>query len=626
MAELNTNKSGTGNSTSVTVTKSGPQTYGGGMFNANDLAGSLMGLISQQATAITNLGQQMTGQQSQASTQGNDALELGKQAAAEKYVLATKQADTEFQQNKFLEQLQAQYNMDPRAVNNEISKNIAVRNSLEPQIAAVESERQVAKAEYDAAAGTDLLSNPVGYLIAQLKLPALAARHNALAQNKDALQADADQATTNISTRLQLLDKSKTTLLANQSDQIRENRLAEAKVNQIIADQQLKSAEAANSARDAGFTMQQIQLANMGFDNTRQGLMGIAQLRDMNDQMKWRQTQRAQMEELRKDALDRKKADAEQDAALDARLKIVSDQLGLVLPMTVHRLRGMADKQEQEKWLYAASKASYGADLGAALDFYIPAVNEFGASAGGSGGMLDTAKRLRQTGEQARYTVESVHLAKTGKPLNSKEAAALGFQAAQAELESSTRSVAAGPDLASSKYDEGKTYNPYRAPVAQFTRLVQTDPRLASMKNNLVVKAVSELNAAGQFSGQDIPAQQQQAVLDSIKLRVAKGEIPLAQAAANIAEFYRTAAEYNRAQTNYNLFGLGVQQQYLFGVEGTAGRIKTDLFNPDSIKNTLTRHMVQDRMWRDFGPAAGPLNLGFGIGESLGIKGKLSGE
>ena len=582
----------TGTTTTTTTTSSGPQTYGGGMFGTGDLAQALLQTIQGGANALNTLGAQLTGQQ-QAATEGDTAANnMMREAVAQQFVSSVQKADIAYGQNQQLEAFQRLFSLNPDDQKNAIAEGLAKRNALEPQVDALEQQRLAAKAEYDAAASTDLISNPIGYLFAQLKLPTLAAKHNALASEKDAAQASIDQANANIQSRLSLLDATKKTVVANQSDAIRDNQLAQAKVDKLIADSKLEAAYAATSARDAGFTMQQIQLANMGVDNTRGGIMSLAQLKDMSEQRKLRQAQLDQISEERKLRLEQKKADADADARLDAQLAIVSRQKGLAEPMTVKRLKLMP-KDSQEQWLYAALQGNMGENLGPALNFFFNGLNEAGVVSGGGNMVVDTAKKLRESVDFYRAQAEQEHLVKTGQKLPMKEAQKLGAERAQAEFESSTSSAKGPLDLASNVYD--KTYNPYRAQVLAFADAVNSNPAYAPLKNNIVVKTITALNTNGTYRGADLPAEAQQTVLAAVRKSVMAGQLTDRQAAEEIAQFYQAAAAYNLDRNKYDTFGLGRQQQYLFSVDGSAGKVKTDLFNPVDIQRALLKQLLADR-------------------------------
>ena len=563
-------------STSVTETTSnkGAPTYGG--FTGQSLASSLLGILSQSTQQIGSLeqGRQAAFAEAQSKQQLSDGVAAG--AAASAGIQAARKAQLNYQQNSALESYQRELGMDPADPQNILSQSLAQKEALRPQYEAT-------RAEYDKAASTDLLSNPLGFIMAQLKLPSLAAKTNALS----AAMGRADM-------RMQVanehLDTRRRTLIANNADQIREFELKQADIDAKIAESKLRAAEAATASRRAGELMQQIQVVNMVGDNQRQTIGQLASLREQEENRVERRQRIALVEEQRRQILDQKAASAEQDARMDASLAAISAKLGLQERMTVQRLRTLADGPERKAWLTAALTGQMGENLYESLLFYGDKASRNGVSQSGNAASYDAYMKLRTAGLAHQAEAER-EAGKTGKKIKPEEARAQGFNIYADRLLNSTEGIKSTEDLSSRKWDS--EYNPYRAPALQVADLSQSDPRFAALKDNEVTKAIRSISSATGARGQ-LSAEQEQAALQSIYEQVRARKLLPAKAAADVAAFYRTAAEYNYAQTQYDLFGLPKQRAYLYSVELGGDRKKVDLFSPAEVERAIQRAVSRD--------------------------------
>lgn len=585
MADQNSTKQTASTAVSETTSNRAAPTYGG--FSGQSLANSLLGILTQQTQQIGNLehGRQAAFAAAESKQQLSDEIASG--AAAAVGIQAAKKAQLNYQQNSALEAYQRELGLDPADTQNILSQSLAQKEALRPQYEAT-------RAEYDKAASTDLLSNPIGFIMAQLKLPSLAARTNALS---DAMgRADVRMQVAN-----EQLDTRRRTLIANSADQIREFELAQADIDAKIADSKLKAAEAATASRRAGELMQQIQVVNLIGDNQRQTIGQLASLREQEENRVERRQRMALVEEQRKQLLDEKKAKADQDARLDARLAAVSQKLGMLEPMTVQRLRSLASDREKNAWLNAALNGQMGETLYESLLFYGDKASRAGVAQSGNAASYDAYVKLRTTGlaHQAEAEREAM---KTGKKLKPEEARAQGFNIYADKMLNAAEGVKAVDDLSSRRWDT--EYIVYRAPALAVADLAQADPRFASLKNNEVAKAISSYAASAGIQGQ-LSSEQEQVVLKSIYEQARSRKILPAKAAADIAAFYRTAAEFQYQQTQYDLFGLPKQKAYLYSLEIGGERKKVDLFNPAEVERALQRAITADKEPLGYSPIGG---------------------
>ena len=584
MADSSSTKQTASTAVTETTSNKGAPTYGG--FTGQSLANSLLSILSQSTQQVGSLeqGRQAAFAEAQSKQQLSDGIAAGAATAAG--IQAARKAQLNYQQNSALESYQRELGMDPSDPQNILSQSLAQKEALRPQYEAT-------RAEYDKAAGTDLLSNPLGFIMAQLKLPSLAAKTNALS---DAMgRADVRMQVAN-----EQLDTRRRTLIANSADQIREFELKQADIDAKIADSKLRAAEAATASRRAGELMQQIQVVNTVSDNQRQTIGQLASLREQEENRVERRQRMALVEEQRRQMLDEKKAKADQDARLDFLLAAVSQKLDMLEPMTVQRLRSLSDR-ERNAWLNAALTGQMGETLYESLLFYGDKANRAGLAQGGNAASYDAYTKLRTTGLAHQAEAERDAM-KTGKKLKPEEARAQGFNIYADRLLNSAEGVKSPEDLSSRKWDS--EYNPYRAPALAVADLAQSDPRFASLKNNEVAKAISSFAATAGIQGQ-LSSEQEQVVLKSIYEQARSRKILPAKAAADIAAFYRTAADFQYQQTQYDLFGLPKQQAYLYSLEIGGDRKKVDLFNPAELERALQRAITSDKEPLGYSPIGG---------------------
>jgi hypothetical protein len=517
----------------------------------------------------------------QAVQLGRQLTDLTASAAVQKAAIDTQQAIT-------LEAYQRELGLDPRDSQNVLSQAIAEKNMLEPQLRA-------ARAEYDRAASTDLLSNPIGYIFAQLKLPALAQKNNAIAYAMGRADDRMQEAT-------QRFDERRRTVIAASADQIKELQLTQAKLDAQAAEMRQSEAEAALASKRAGEFLQRIQAANMIGDNQRQTIMGIAQLKEQEEARVERRQRMALIDEQRQLALDQKRSNAEQDARLDLRLAQVSKSLGMIEPMTIQRLRTLADGPEKNAWLLAALNGQYGETLYDSLRFYGDKASRVGVVKGGNAPVYEAYEQLRKSGlgYQSQAEMEAM---KTGKKLKPEEARVQGFELYRNAVLNSAEGTTYSHDLSSRKWDS--EYNPLKVPALQTADLLTRDPRFASLKDNLVAKALTTLAASTDVRGGAITSEQEQAALKSIYTRVRLREITAAKAAADIAAFYKTGTDINYSQTQYDTFGIPKPRAYLYSLELSGDRKKVDLFNAAELERAFQRAVVADRQPLGYSPIGG---------------------
>lgn len=567
MAEGDKTTQKTSQSTTQTTKTGKPATFGGGNLSSGNMLNMILSGAQQQNQAIGQgagvIAEQMARMEALmqgASQEQIDAVQMAAENAAEK-------ANIDYQVATKVQEMQKLFGLNPDDVNNEIATSLS-------QADAARKARTSVRAEFDQLASADLLTNPIGYIMAQLKMPAVAAKNNALADQEDlALQ--------NIQNRTALLANVKSTVTANTADQMRSLQLREAEAAAKAANAQLKQKEIENASKLASNQMQLIQVANMAGDNMRQALTSVIQLRDYQESSELRRMQREQI-------LESKRMIDEEKAVLNARLKIVSDALGKDIPMTADRLKNMTNKKVQEKWLNVAQSGVFGEKMQESLEFYRGEGNPQKLPQS----VVRTVQKLDGTASAYRSTAERAHLARnpTGKKLSSEEATALGYEMYANELEASANSRQETRDLSHSYWE--KTYNPYVAQFTGFNSAINQLPELKGLGNNIVKSYVDAQLKSG-ITAENLTVDQQQQVLGAIIEDVRSRKLTPKDAASQISDYFRTAASYNLQLNHYNLFNLPPQEKYLFTVGGSIRAAdnpqKVDLMDPKEVENMLIR-------------------------------------
>lgn len=559
--------------TGTTVkTGGGPTgTFGGGLLDGGQLIQMLLQSTEQQNQLMQQAGTGLSAANAQAAAKIQTGMQMQRAVVESAATNAAKKATADYTVNKTLEDLQRMFNLDPTQVNNEIANSLAVAQSAR-------EERVAARAELDATMQIDPLSNPLGWIMGQIKLPRLAARNNALADKEDlALQ--------NIREKTNLLANAKATVSANTADQLKEIQLAHAENEKKLAEAKLTVEEGKNIVANATSKLQEIQLANQIGDNTRSTLTAVIGIQDRQEAAEIRAEQKKQI-------MEGKKLKEEEEARLNSRLKIVSDSLGMAEPMTTKRLQTLTNKKSQEAWLNAALTGQLGEDLQESLGFYLGGANRGAVTTAGGASVYDTAQKLERAGAGYQSIAERAMIAANplGKKPSVEDSRKAGYKLYRDSVVASMQSPTEAADLSSSRWD--KEYNPYMAQFVGLSKAIDTLPQYKALQNNLMKKSIDDLLKAGVVRGENLNSEQQQQILDAAIQNVINRKVDPKKAAADVAIFFKTAADYNRQLNKYDLFVLPAQTNYMFTLNGrwpTNSRDKVDLMDPVSVENQFMR-------------------------------------
>ena len=508
--------------------------------------------------------------------------------------LAAEQAGIDYRIGKAKEANAALVGMNPDDLDNEMVRSMAAYTSEQENVKTIEQQRSAALRTAEQIAGTNFLENPVQYLVGQLALPTVAAKHNTLLNQEQEALLRRDRAADNITTRMQLLNARNSAVVANTAE-----------ASHAIA---LKKAEQASQ-------IAQIELNNMKMDNiSKLGARALDSYRlagdtfqiqsDLiNKQISLEQwaIQRAQLAEQRAAAAAERKARADAKAETDAERELFNKQLaaasmalGYQTPITLTSIK-VLPKDKQEQLVKVAVSGKFGSTMLESLATVEQAGIPQVITSSNPG--MATFMRASKMGIQNYQQAVVNEAAAKGQKLTGKEAVQKAADNYEYEVVNSAQSFASPKSLNSPQWDT--TLNPYKPQYFALVDVVDGGA-VPSLKNNSVVAAVKTLKAAtaGQGNSDNLKGRDIETLLKVISQQVADGKLSPDTAARDIAKFHQTAAAQNISLYNYTQFGLPQQTSAIVtvpAINSFTQPFKLDLMDPASVKKELVRMSVDQK-------------------------------
>lgn len=549
--------------------------------NINDMVTSLLGSLATSNDTIGGIVEMLQG-----NTKRNQALmtqnaQQAQGVAIAAGALAGQKAEIDFRVQSVQQQTQALLGMNPEEAENELTRSTAALTAAQTQRAAV-------RQEYDQLSQVDLLTNPLGYIFAQLKLPSIAARH-------DNLVAAEKSAVDNISTRLGVIKAANSTLTANTAAAAKEIQLKAADLSVQQAQIKLREQEIANNSAMAGQALQIAQLTDKMGDNRRQAIqLQIQQANHEESQRVRKEEFEIRMEQLTAARADREKKQAT-DAALSTGLQRVSQLLGMPVAMTIEdfdKLQGAT----KMAWAAATVNSALGPDLHGAVETLRMIGGNPGAIQSQNPGFGTLLQKLDASRNE--YITAARRPGPTGKAPSAKEADKLGSENYENMLESSMKDRKAAANLTAPNWD--RTFNPYKAEHEVMLDKVKNG-EFPELQNNIYVRTLRNIVGEKGENLKDgiVSGEQADRAFRAIAENIKAGQIAPAAAAKQIVEYHKLAAARNLKFYQYNLMGLPMQSHYMVAMKpagkvwGTGDPLPVDLFNTTQTENALTR-MVLD--------------------------------
>lgn len=531
--------------------------------------------LNEQTAAMTAETQRIEGLMTGSATVARNAANAAAQVAGQR-------AGVQAEVDTAIQRIDDLFGVDPDQNNSVIQQRMAEYTSAE-------DARKAVRKEYDSLTGASLLSNPVTYILNQLKLPTVAAQHNALVDMRDAAAGD-------IATRQRLATAQRSAQLPNVAQKLKEVSLADAEAKRMQAEAEIQSREATMASQIAGQKLQIYGLSDRALQ--AQGDLFSKQLSFASIQAQREATaaDRAARQQILNEAAARKSAEDAEVAELNTRLATVSEFLGRgEAPMTVARLRTLGNPKLREAWL-AASTGQLGDSIADSVGFiqangnlqtmgstnyWAPIV--FRGFASGLRSIQDSLAAEARTNPSITAVMK--------KPA---EAAKLASDRYTADLIDSMSSLTSPNSLLAERYD--LLFNPYRA--NHKIMLAGINSNLA-LRDNAMVKAL-QASQIGKESvvaaSPNIPVELERNAFLSIIEQVKGGTLGVDDAARQVTQYYTAGARSNLQSYQYTLYGLPSQTNYMVTLPAPgifSDPVKADLMNFASTKTAIAKYARQ---------------------------------
>lgn len=511
----------------------------------------------------------MQAQQPEIAAAGQSALEQFSKGAAAS-------AQAKYTQDLQQQNAQRQAGLDPDDPENKFIQAVAELNRGE-------TELQQAKANYDRVASIGLLDDPVGYIFGQLELPSLEAKYAGAAKQVELTGQ-------NLQRRQALLIQNKQAVTANTADLNREAALGEARMKEFAAKMQVISATGENAARIGAEQMRIISAENTMTDNKIKALQIAMQGAQRAEQ---RQEHRARMNELNALQEERRlKLAAERQGReqINMRLKALTDFMGL--PPTTIEMLDQGDKKTRDRMLAAAYEGKFGNDLGSAVSMLdsIPGASALRKSQPGFSQFLESAT---QGAKSFIPVIQKEDALNPGaKKKNQTELADEAYYRYQTALVQAAESPAAAKNM--THPDWNGSLNPLRVPHAAVLQDIGAGKSPLDA-NNVMVKALTKMNAATTAIGGNITVEDEQRALRVVGEMISQRQVDPNEAARMVSAYYKAGADKASNLYNYELAGLKRPNSYFVTIPAGgmfADTMKVDVFNPAMVKNGLLKSSI----------------------------------
>lgn len=506
-------------------------------MDLNSILASLTSNANARTAAIDAQANEM-GAATQRAQQGFDANQVATGLVADEAArIAGEKAAVNFQQESALQQVAATFGVNPD------EQSYVIANLMADYQAAEDGRLQV-RAKYDSLASKDLLSDPIGYIFAQLELPAVAAQNNAFASAKESAAQD-------IKTRQQLMIQAKQSTTVNTADQLKTIRLAEAANARQAADIQLSQAALDMDSKIAGQKLQEFQLRDKKYDVNDSLFNKTLQVQEF--QMNQERLNLAREEaKARRDAVAKdKKKEEDNLAQLNAGLALVSRFVGARVPLNVDILKEMKDPKKKQILIEAAMNDTLGNNVIETIDL-VNSVGNMQTLAQTNPGFY---KALMGAEQGIKDQEAAILRSPEGQALRTKpaELRKLAGERYQGTLVTQASNLGSTNTLSSPAYD--RVFSPYKANH----KVMLQEPALANNSFTKALTLVATTNADRVSRESNIPAELEQLALSSIVAQVQKGTLGVDDAARDLVAYHTVAAKKNFDMYQYTQMGLPAQ-------------------------------------------------------------------
>lgn len=497
----------------------------------------------------------------------------------------------------------AQAGMDPDVVENEYVRSIANYNAAEQERTALEQARSQEMRQVERLSSANLLENPLAYIAAQLQLPAVAARHNAILNQEVEATQRRDSARQNIAARTAMIRDKDSILAANTADQANELALRKNEMETQAAQIRLRAARADNISKVGAREMEAQRLASEAY-----GVRSDVFAKEMSV-AQWRQQEQARQEQraaIAEAAAERLKTAEDKAAELAATNKLIADTgrtLGYQVDLNIDMLKRMP-KDRADAIYQAALTGQFGTSLPAALGTVRTAAGDIATikrTNPGLGAFVERSSTALQAYVDREVAAEAVATRAPGaKKRSDKDILEDAAAALAVDLKYSAHSFASKKALNSAAWDDtpGGVFNAYKPEYLAMLSNVKNGsiPQLA---NNKVVAIVDTLSKDLPPGASNLRGKDMERIVQVLVTQIAQGQIGADTAARDLAQFHRAAAAYNATFYNYAQMGMEPQTSAIISLPPATSfgePYKIDAMDPVTAKRVLAEAALQQRL------------------------------
>ena len=485
--------------------------------------------------------------------------------------------------------------MNPDDLNNAYVRSIAEFDTAETQRAQLEQARSAEMRKVEQLAGTNLLDDPLGYLMAQLQLPTVAARHNSiLNQENEAINRRA-AAERNIIARTELIKAKDSIIAANTADTMLTINTSKAANAERAAQIELRQATADNISKIGARALDSSRLANEKFQIQSDLLNKTMSVEQWKLQREAAAQARAASAAAAADRLANAKDKDAEEAWMNEKLKAASFALGYTDPFTLGTIKFLPQAQK-ELLLKTALDGKFGGSLGESVSA-VTSVGRPQAIAATNPGMSKflaaTTNGLRTYSDEVSRKAQA-----SGQKLKAGEVLSEASDTYESEIVQSAQSFASKRNLNSPRWDANGVFNPYRTEYLALENAVDGG-MLPQLQGNRALAIVKTLKKDLAPNASNIDGKSIERMVQVLAQQVGKGDVGIDAAATDLVKLHRVGAAKNLELYNYTQFGLPQQTSAIVTIPAVTQFSKPfqiDLMNPTSVKENLARMALESRM------------------------------
>lgn len=468
------------------------------------------------------------------------------------------------------EKAQAIADLNPDAAENAFTRTMATLTDARMQ-------REAAMAQYRNITERNFFDDPFQYLVGQLNLPQVVARHNNAATMEDAA---ADE----LQTRQTLLAQNKQAVVANTADEMRALELQAAEAEAHVANINLLKTRQDNAAKLASLDMQAAQLADKRGDNERALFGAKLQVAQYLETLAERREARAE-----RAAAQREKE--LQESYMLANINQAAASLGRNTFSSLKDFQTLPNSPQKQRLAEVAARGAYGDNFGESFQTVVSLAN-LPAIARQDATFARGVQDMGLTVQAIANRLEK-EATKTGKTMKPAELATAALQQYEAEIRAAMEDPKSTRGALTSYWDSH--FNPQRPNYSHAVEQAMAGTG-GIPKTNVFVQALQTAKVTVPSGARDYRGEDVNRAIVTVAQLVADRKVLPAQAAADITQFHAAAVAQSQAQNRLALLGLQPSKSMHVTVEPAgffAGAIAGDLLSPASVENMITKLAVR---------------------------------